>query len=250
MTPSGDRPSGLIWFDHPEPSATTEQLSRDRIVTAAMALADSEPGGDITMRAVAARVGVRSPMALYRYVGSKDGLTDLMLDQVYGLITIPGGHGWRHALRGLGRSGWDAMQHHPWAARLAYSRPPLGPSALNLYDTALGELDALGLDASTRMGFINTVLGHVLGSGLALLEERTMRARVGLPTDADLDKAVTPYLERIAVAGRHPHFTRWAGDPRRHTPQPQSFEQILEWLLDGLQTIAGDSETAENPSQE
>jgi AcrR family transcriptional regulator len=249
MTPSDNRPSGIVWFDHPEPSATAEQLSRDRIVTAAMALADSEPGGDITMRAVAARLGVRSPMALYRYVGSKDGLSDLMLDEIYGLITVPGGHGWRHALRGLGRSGWDAMQRHPWAARLAYSRPPLGPSALNLYDTALGELDALAVEASTRMGFINTVLGHVLGSGLALLEERTMRARVGLPTDADLDKAVTPYLERIAAAGRHPHFTRWASDPRRHDPQPQSFEQILEWLLDGLQTIAVDSKTAENPSE-
>ncbi|HUB40532.1 MAG TPA: TetR/AcrR family transcriptional regulator C-terminal domain-containing protein [Streptosporangiaceae bacterium] len=218
-------------------------------MAAATALADSEPDGDITMRAVAARLGVRSPMALYRYVGSKDGLSDLMLDEIYSLITVPGGHGWCHALRGLGRSGWDAMQRHPWAARLAFSRPPLGPGALNLYDTALGELDALGLDASTRMGFINTVLGHVLGSGLALLEERTMRARVGLPTDADLDKAVTPYLERIAAAGRHPHFTRWATDPRRHDPPPQGFEQILEWLLDGLQTIAGDSKSTENPSQ-
>jgi AcrR family transcriptional regulator len=249
MTPSDNQPPGIIWFDQPTPSGTTEQLSRERIVAAAMALADSEPDGDITMRAVAARLGARSPMALYRYVGSKDGLIDLMLDEVYGLITVPGGNGWRDALRGLGRSGWDAMRAHPWAARLAYSRPPLGPSALSLYDTALGELDALGLDASTRMGFINTVLGHVLGSGLALLEERTMRARVGLPTDADLDKAVTPYLERIAAAGRHPHFSRWASDPRRHTPQPQSFEQILEWLLDGLETIARDSEPAENPGQ-
>ncbi|MGH3505095.1 MAG: TetR/AcrR family transcriptional regulator [Nocardioidaceae bacterium] len=248
MTPSDKRTSGIVWFDHPELSGTTEQLSRDRIVAAAMSLADSEPGGDITMRAVAARLGVRSPMALYRYVGSKDGLLDLMVDEVYGRVTVPGGHGWRHALRGLGRSGWDAMQRHPWSAHLAYSRPPLGPNALNLYDTALGELDALDLDASPRMGFINTVLGHVLGSGLALLEERTMRARVDLPTDADLDKAVTPYLERVAAAGQHPHFTRWASDPRRHAPQPQSFEQILEWLLDGLQTLVDGDETAKDTS--
>jgi AcrR family transcriptional regulator len=237
MTPSDHRPQGIIWFSRPEPPGTTEQLSRDRIVAAAMALADSEPGGDITMRAVAGRLGVRSPMALYRYVGSKDGLVDLLVDEVYGLINVPGGHGWRRALRDLGRSGWDAMRRHPWAARLAYSRPPLGPNALRLYDSALGELDALGLDASTRMGFINTVLGHVLGSGLALLEERTMRARVGLPTEADLDQAVIPYLEQIAEAGRHPYFTRWASDPGRLTPQPQTFEQILEWLLDGLATL-------------
>ncbi len=231
--------SGIVWFDHPEPQTNTEQLSRPRIVAAAMDLADSQPGGEITMRAVATRLGVRSPMALYRYVASKGGLADLMVDEVYGLITVSRDHGWRHALADLGRSGWEAMKRHPWSSRLAYSRPPLGPNALRLYDAALGELEPLDLDAPTRMGFINTVLGHVLGSGLALLEEQTMRARVGLPTDNDLDKAVAPYLERIAAAGRHPHFTRWASDPHRHTPQRQTFEQILEWLLDGLETLTG-----------
>ncbi len=88
------------------------------------------------------------------------------------------------------------------------------------------------------MGFVNTVLGHVLGSGLALLEERTMRARTGQPTDADLDRSAAPYLARVAGAGQHPHFTRWAADPDRLAPAPQSFEQILDWLLDGLQTLA------------
>jgi AcrR family transcriptional regulator len=232
-------PGGLIWFDHAEPAASgAERLSRARIVAAAMALADEEPSGAITMRAVASRLGVRSPMALYRYVASKDGLADLLADEVYGTIVVPTGQGWRAALNGLGHSGWDAMRRHPWAARLAYSRPPLGPNALRLYDTALSELDPLGLDASTRMGFINTVLGHVFGSGLALLEERTMRARTGQPTDADLDRAVAPYLARVADAGQHPHFSRWAADPGRHRPAPQNFGQILDWLLDGLQTLA------------
>jgi AcrR family transcriptional regulator len=192
-----------------------------------MALADDEPSGAISMRAVAARVGVRSPMALYRYVGSKDGLADLLVDEVYGLITVPAGHGWRAALRGLGLSGWTAMRSHPWAARLAYSRPPLGPGALHLFESALGELDPLGLDASTRMGFVNTVLGHVLGSGLALLEERTMRARAGMRTDADLDTAAAPYLTQVAAAGQHPHFSRGrtipAGTPRSRRASSRSW---------------------------
>jgi AcrR family transcriptional regulator len=242
MTASDNPEPGLIWFDYPEPSGTAERLSRTRVVQAAMALADEEPSGAITMRAVAGRLGVRSPMALYRYVANKEGLDDLLVDDVYGTITIPTGHGWRAALHGLGHSGWEAMQRHPWAARLAYSRPPLGPQALRLYDTALGELDRLDLDASTRIGFVNTVLGHVFGSGLALLEERTMRARTGQVTDADLGKAVAPYLARVAEAGQHPHFSRWAADPSRHNPPPQTFEQILEWLLDGLQTLANASE--------
>ncbi|GAA2670365.1 TetR/AcrR family transcriptional regulator [Streptomyces lunalinharesii] len=239
MTPSERRPAsgGLVWFDEPAPPRATEQLSRERIVAAALELADEQVPGEITMRALATRLGVRSPMALYRYVGSKDGLVDLMTDEVYGQMTVPQGQGWRDALRGLGRTSWDAVQRHPWFARLAFSRPPMGPNALRLYDTALAELEPLGLDAARRMRFVSTVLGHALGSGLALLEEQTMRARVGFRADSDLDAAAAPYLARIAAEGHHPHFSRWAADPQRLAPEEQSFEQVLEWLLDGLATL-------------
>jgi AcrR family transcriptional regulator len=224
----------MVWFDAPPPPRATPQLSRDRVVGAAVELADRQPAGEITMRALAAELGVRSPMALYRYVGSKDGLADLMTDQVYGELTVPRGEGWRPALRGLGNSGWAAVQRHPWFARLAFSRPPLGPHALARYDAALAELEPLGLDAATRMGFVSAVLGQVLGSGLALLEERAMRARTGLATEADLDRAVRPYLERIATAGTYPHFSAWAADPGRQAAAFPRFEQTLDWLLGGL----------------
>jgi AcrR family transcriptional regulator len=231
---SSEQSGGLVWFDQPLSSRTTEPLSRERIVATAIELADQEPSGEVTMRALAGTLGVRSPMALYRYVGSKDGLADLMADQIYGRLTVRRGEGWRPALRELGTSGWAAVQGHPWFARLAFSRPPLGPHALALYDAALAELDPLDLPATTRMGFVNTVLGHVLGSGLALLEERTMRARIGVTSDEDLAASAAPYLERIAETGEYPHFIRWATDPGRHAAPPQTFEAILEWLLDGL----------------
>jgi len=224
----------MVWFDEPPPPRATPQLSRERVVAAAIDLADRQPGGEITMRALAADLGVRSPMALYRYVGSKDGLADLMADQVYGEMAVPRKDGWRAALRGLGGSGWSAVQRHPWFARLAFARPPLGPHALGVYDAALAELEPLGLDAVTRMGFVSAVLGQVLGSGLALLEEQAMRARTGLQTEADLDHAVQPYLARIAAAGTYPHFSRWAADPQRAAATFPSFEQTLDWLLDGL----------------
>jgi AcrR family transcriptional regulator len=229
MTP---RPGGLVWFDEPVPPRG-EQLSRERIVAAAVALADADVRGEVTMRAVAGRVGSSTPMSLYRYVGSKDGLADLMVDQVYGEISVPPGD-WRDRLRGLGTSGWEAVQRHPWFARLAFSRPPLGPHALALYDAALAALEEFDLGAAERMGAVNTVLGHVFGSGLALLEERAMRERAGLPGEEDLAAAARPYLERITEEGRYPHFIRWANDPARLDPAPQSFERILEWLLDGI----------------
>ena len=226
--------NGLVWFDSPTPPRATEPLSRERIVAAATELADEEASGEITMRTLATRLGVRSPMALYRYVGSKDGLADLMADHVYGQFTVARGDGWRAALLSLGTSGWAAVQRHPWFARLAFSRPPLGPNALAVYDAALAELDPLGLPAATRMGFVNTVLGHVFGSGLALFEERAMRARAGVGSEEDLAEAAAPYLARIAESGRYPHFSRWAADPERLLAQPQNFERVLGWLLDGL----------------
>lgn len=220
-----------VWFTDPPRS---EGLSRERIVAAAVDLADGEPGGEITMRALASRLGVRSPMALYRYVVSKDGLADLMADQMYGLVRVDRGAGWRPALRSLGLSAWDAVQAHPWFARLAFSRPPLGPRALDMYEAALAELEPLNRPAAERMGAVSTVLGHVFGSGLALLEEHAMRAGTGLVTDRDLADAAAPYLARIAEAGTHPHFSRWAADPDRLQPAPQGFAEILEWLLTGL----------------
>ena len=224
----------MVWFDEPPPPRATPQLSRARIVAAAIDLADRQASGEITMRALAAELGVRSPMGLYRYVGSKDGLSDLMADQVYGQITVPRGQGWRPALRGLGTSAWAAVRRHPWFAALAFSRPPLGPHALSVYDHALAELDPLGLDAATRMGFVSAVFGQVLGSGLVLREEQAMRARTGLATEADLDRAAAPYLQRVAAAGTHPHFSRWAADPLRGATQFPTFDQILDWVLDGL----------------
>src|ERR1700743_1079647 len=113
----------MVWFDTPPPPRATAQLSRDRVVGAAIELADRQPAGEITMRALATELGVRSPMALYRYVGSKNGLADLMADQVYGQLTVVRGEGWRPALRGLGRSGWGAGEGHPPLARLGL-RPP------------------------------------------------------------------------------------------------------------------------------
>jgi AcrR family transcriptional regulator len=237
MNAADNQGSNLIWLNHNESPGGIERLSRARIVHAAIEMADEEPTGEITMRALADRLGVRSAMALYRYITNKDGLDGLMVDEVYGTIAVPTGSGWRTALHGLGCSGWDAMQRHPWASRLAYSRPPIGPNALRIYDAALTELAPLDVNASTRMGFVNTVLGHVFGSGLALLEERIMRARTGLSNDADLNRTIAPYLTRIAEAGQHPQFSRWAADPERHNPQPQTFQQVLEWLLNGLQTL-------------
>ncbi len=227
---------GVVWFDEPQPSAG--RLSRDRIVEAAIELADADVRGEVTMRAVASRLGSSTPMSLYRYVGSKDGLADLMLDRVTAEIVVPVEGSWQERLRGLALSARAAVQRHPWFARLTFSRPPLGPHSLAMFDAALAALEPLDLDAATRMGFVSTVLGHVYATGLAELEEATMRHRIGLTDEAQLAEAVEPYHRRIAEQGSFPHYIRWSQDPQRMQPPPFGFEETLEWLIAGLSSVA------------
>src|SRR3954463_5292317 len=78
----------LIWTQ-PMPRRRSSPLEREDIVRAAVALADEGGADALTMAAVARRLGPYTPMALYRYVLSKDGLVDLMLDHVTGEIPLP-----------------------------------------------------------------------------------------------------------------------------------------------------------------
>jgi len=74
----------------------------------------------------------------------------------------------------------------------------------------------------------------------------TQRERPSTETSApgasgcSLGAAARPYLERITAEGRYPHFIEWANAPGRFQPPPNSFEQVLEWLLDGLTRLADD----------
>src|SRR6201989_2078947 len=96
-------PAPLIWTQ-PPPPPRQRSLGRAEIVTAAIGLADEAGAGALTMKAVAARLGPYSAMALYRYVHSKDGLVDLMLDAATAEVPRPvqPGPDWRADLEELG----------------------------------------------------------------------------------------------------------------------------------------------------
>ncbi len=101
-------PAPLIWTQ-PPPPPRQRSLGRAEIVAAAIGLADEEGPAALTMKAVAARLGPYSAMALYRYVHSKDGLIDLMLDAATAEIPgrpsrdLTGGPTWRNWPRRHGR---------------------------------------------------------------------------------------------------------------------------------------------------
>src|SRR5690606_12164169 len=112
-----DHPAPSIWSLPPAPPRQ-RALDREAIVRAAMEVADGGGVRALTMSAVARRLGPYTPMALYRYVHSKDGLTDLMLDAAAAEVPVPKAPSgdWRADLRRLAMDTWAMVSRHRWYA--------------------------------------------------------------------------------------------------------------------------------------
>lgn len=230
--PPGPAPS--IWTQ-PPPPPRQRSLGRDEIVTAAISLADEGGPPALTMKAVAARLGPYSPMALYRYVYNKDGLVDLMLDAVTAEIPIPDrpGSDWRADLRTLAAGTRQMITRHPWYALLTHTRPPVGPHLMRRLEFMLTVLTGQGVQPSAAMTYAALIDRHILGSGLQETEEARFTQRHGLDDSAAFLAAIAAVRDLAAADGRYPHLTSWLTHPTGPSPQ-ERFELGLAFLLDGI----------------
>jgi AcrR family transcriptional regulator len=123
-------------------------LDVEAIVDTAVSLADDAGLEAVTLRRVAARLGV-TPMALYRYVDGKDAMLDGMADRLYEeLVSSAGGEAdWWEELARLARSTRRVLLAHPWAAPL-FARPLAGPNARALDDALRRALGTAGFSAA------------------------------------------------------------------------------------------------------
>jgi AcrR family transcriptional regulator len=209
-----------VWTD---PPARQQGLDRDRIVEAAVAVADESGAAAVTMKAVATRLG-RTPMALYRYVRNKDGLVDLMLDAAAAEIPLVP-DAWRPALRALSLASRAMIKRHPWFAELVHTRPPAGPhqmARLEFMLTTLTDHGATLPEAMTQSAMLDR---HVFGVGM----QEAMESRVETP-----EAVHTAMREMHArAAGRFPKLAQWLAAPSGPSPDDQ-FELVLGFLLDGI----------------
>ncbi|MFJ6804981.1 TetR/AcrR family transcriptional regulator [Streptomyces anulatus] len=197
----GDRETRptTVW-SRPERGARgpAPERSRTQITAAAVALADAEGLAAVSMRALAQRLGT-GPASLYRYVGSRDELLDLMADAVAGELDLSGATGgdWLDDLVGLALQSRDAHVRHPWLADLNDRRGEvLGPHAIDYLDHALGILAPAPGTAGQKLEAIG-----LLG-GLAVL---FARRETGATGGGD-PSAQAAHLAAVAAEGRHPHL--------------------------------------------
>jgi AcrR family transcriptional regulator len=122
-------------------------LDLEAVVDTAVSLADDQGLDAVSLRRVASRLGV-TPMALYRYVGSKDDLLDAMADRLYESLTLPSPDAnWWEGLAELARSTRRVLLGRPWAAPL-FARPLAGPHAHAVDEALQAVLGAAGFSAA------------------------------------------------------------------------------------------------------
>src|SRR5688572_33505298 len=103
-------------------------LSRDRVVRAAMEVADREGLAALTMRRLGQELGVEA-MSLYKHVANKDAILDGIVDLVVGEIALPRPRdGWKSAMRRRGVSAHQVLMRHRWVCPLLISRVNTGPA--------------------------------------------------------------------------------------------------------------------------
>ncbi len=234
MRKSAASPVPLIWTQ-PAPPARQHSLGRAGIVAAAISLADEGGQAALTMQAVAARLGSYSAMALYRYVHSKDGLIDLMLDAAAAEIPVPPGPGpdWRADLRALAFGTREMTRRHPWYPALFHTRPPAGPHMMARLEFMLAALTSKGASLADAMTYAALIDRHIYGAGLQEAEEARMSREHGLDDPAAMASALAGMRELAAAGGRHPNLATWLASPSGPAADEQ-FELGLTFLLDGI----------------
>ncbi|MEV4253541.1 TetR/AcrR family transcriptional regulator C-terminal domain-containing protein [Spirillospora sp. NPDC049652] len=219
-----------VW-DRPEPPTPPAPLDRERIVAAAVALADEGGLEAVSLRKVAARLDV-GPMRLYGYISTKEELLDLMVDEVFAEI-LPERRpaGWREALSVSAHRTRQAALRHEWLADLLGGRLALGPNALAVGESRLAALDGLA-DVDTAQRAVETVSAYCTGAIRREIANLRAERATGL-SKRDWQRAHGPHLMKMLATGRFPSLAKAVHDGTEVDAET-SFTTGLDWVLDAV----------------
>lgn len=212
----------------PAARAPRNTLTRERVITAALEVADADGIAALTIRALAAHLGVK-PMAIYHHVANKEEILDALVDAVHADVHLPSAAGpWRDELVLRSRSMHDALGRHPWAVGLMEARVSPGPASLASHEATLDLLLTAGFSLQATAHAYATLDAFVYGFVL----QETMLDSIDLAGSAE------QIIAGINLAG----FPRMAQFAEQHVMQEgyafsSSFEVGLGLVLDGIATL-------------
>ncbi|MFE3201744.1 TetR/AcrR family transcriptional regulator [Embleya sp. NPDC059237] len=230
-----EKPIESVWT---RPRRQREQLSREQIVAEAVRLLDTEGLEALSMRRLGTRLGAGAT-SLYRHVANKDELIELVVDEVYGELTVPDPGdpaNWRAAIGSCAYSVRAMVLRHPWVAAvlgqvgLAY----LGPNVIRLSERMLAVVEGAGFAVEESDQAMSTVLAYVIGMATSEAAYLSMLARSGR-TEQELMESLEPSAEE--AMRDHPRVRESQSAMRGRDPEQlreANFDYGLQRMLDGL----------------
>ena len=210
------------------PTPRRTPLSRERVLRAAVALADERGLEALSMRRLGQELGVEA-MSLYNHVANKDDLLNGITGLVLGEIELPSDGDWKDALRRHAISAHDVLFSHPWACNLALSSDRTVPVSIERAEWMLRRLREAGFSAELTYHAYHALDSHILGFTL-------WQVGHGIAGEEDLAELAAAFF-RAFPPGEYPYLREHA---EQHLTgfgrgEKGAFELVLDLILDGLE---------------
>ena len=207
------------------------RLTRERVIQAALSVADSGGLGSLTIRSLAKELGAK-PMSVYYHVASKDEILAALVDIVFNEIQLPvPGGDWRAEMRKRASSAREVLGRHRWAIGLLESRTNPGPATMRHHDANLATFRAGGFSIELTAHAYALVDSYVYGFALQ---------EAALPFQGpDRDGDVVESIMKGMTEGEYPHLVNMATS---YYLQPgydfgDEFDFGLDLVLDGIERM-------------
>ena len=237
VDPDLRRRSQLLWEDRSRPTRGPKpSLTPEDVVAAAIAIADADGLGALTMQAVSAKLGYTT-MAVYRYFPNKEALYDAIVDAGMGPPPTPAAPtgDWRGAVTELAHAKRAMLCARPWLAELPFVAAPHGPNWLSWHESVMEAFSGTGLSPADLGQMLSAVDGYTRGASDTAIS--LARARARGTSDAEWAAAVGADLGRAIGDQRFPRFAALLTAPSDGRPRTleETFDFGLQLLLDGIE---------------
>ncbi len=208
-------------------------LSRERVLQAAITIADQVGLESLTMRRLGQHLGFEA-MSLYKHVSNKEDVLNGIADIVVGQIKLPAADGnWKVAMRERAASARQVLGSHPWAVGLLESRDEIGPASLRYINAVIGSLRAGGFSVEGAAHAFLLLDSYIYGF---VIQERSL----SFGTSEEVAEQAKTVLEALPI-DEYPYLAEMATEHARGPgfDYVYEFEFGLELLLDGLERLRG-----------
>jgi AcrR family transcriptional regulator len=206
-------------------------VTRERLLRAALVLADAGGIESLSMRKLGHKLGVEA-MSLYNHVANKDDVLDGIVDLVFSEIALPSGRAqWKTAMRRRAISVRDVLVRHPWATSLMQSRTKPGLATLRHNDSVIGTLREAGFTIDMAAHAFSVMDGYIYGFALQ---------QMNLPSQTSDEAAeLAENILGELPPDEYPHLAEMLTE---HAMKPgydyaDEFEFGLDLILDGLERL-------------